>query len=233
MFRSRSGFRSAGKTPMPGYRVKHTTITVAGLDYTVRSLLDLQQFADPEGEAERLGISSASWSLFGQVWPSARVLALAMQTIDLDGRRVLELGAGLALSSLVIHRRAGDVTVSDLHPLSRSFLAANLVLNGLTPLPHDRGDWAAVLSDLGLFDLIIGSDVLYEPHQPALLAGFIDRHSARGVEVVIVDPDRGHRPSFCREMAGRGYDFTSTKAAAHLESGEAYKGRFLRFTRAG
>ena len=218
---------------MPGYRVKLETISVAGLDYTVRSLLDLQQFSDPEGEAARLGISSASWSLFGSVWPSARVLALAMHSIELRGRRVLELGAGLALSSLVIHRRAGDITVSDLHPLSRSFLAANLLLNDLTPLRHDPGDWAALLSDLGRFDLIIGSDVLYEPHQPALLAGFIDRHAARGVEVLIVDPDRGHRPRFCREMHGRGFEFTSHKAAPHLESGEAYKGRFLRFTRAG
>lgn len=104
---------------MPGYHVKCQTVTVGGTDYLIRSLSDLQQYSDPLGEAKLAGISPVSW-------PSARVLALAMHTIDLTGKRILEIGAGLALASLVIHRRAGDMTVSDWHPLSQAFLNENL-----------------------------------------------------------------------------------------------------------
>jgi predicted nicotinamide N-methyase len=217
---------------MPGYRVKFETVSVAGTDYLIRSLLDRQQYSDPHGEAETAGISPAAWPLFGQVWPSARVLALAMNSFNLADRRILEIGAGLALASLVVHKRLGDMTVSDCHPLSRAFLEENVLLNKLGPLRYEEGNWNRSNAALGRFDLIIGSDVLYERDQPALLAAFIDRHSAPTVEVLIVDPDRGNRAGFRREMDGRGFLHHESRADCTLEDGQPYKGRFLHFYRA-
>lgn len=217
---------------MPGYHVKFQTVTVGGTDYLIRSLSDLQQYSDPLGEAEFAGISPASWPLFGHLWPSARVLALAMHTIDLTGKRILEIGAGLALASLVIHRRAGDMTVSDWHPLSQAFLNENLVLNKLGPLKYHAGNWEANNPELGRFDLIIGSDVLYERQQPGQLAGFIDRHAGPSAQIIIVDPDRGNRVGFCREMAELGYGFTTRRADHVMENGDPFKGRFLTFSQA-
>jgi hypothetical protein len=49
--------------------------------------------------------------------------------MDLEGKRILEVGAGLALASLVVHRRGGDITASDYHPLIPDFLKENLRLN--------------------------------------------------------------------------------------------------------
>jgi len=209
---------------MPGYQVKTETVVIGGIDYRIRSLLDSNQYADPEGEASQAGISPASWPLFGLIWPSARVLALAMAGHVLHGKRVLEVGAGLALASLVVHRRGGDVTASDLHPLSGCFLKENLRLNRLPAMAHRRGDWSGANPDLGQFDLIIGSDVLYERQQPALLAGFISRHAAADAEILIVDPDRGNRPNFCREMRARNFIHSETRAARLLEDGTPYKG---------
>ncbi len=217
---------------MPGYQVKHQTVTIGGLDYAIRSLLDNQQYADPLGAAIDTGMGASGWPLFGQVWPSARVLALAMHSHAIEGKRILEIGAGLALASLVIHRRAGDVTVSDWHPLTAAFLHDNLQANGLGPLPCHAGNWTTDNPALGRFDLIIGSDVLYERQQPAQLAHFIHLHAAPGAEVIIVDPDRGNRSAFCREMAALGYGLHTTSASKTLEDGEAYKGRFLRFANA-
>lgn len=216
---------------MPSYQVKQETVTVCGTDYQIRSLLDLQQYSDPHGEAERAGISPASWSLFGHLWPSARVLAQAMDTFDLAGKRILEIGAGLALASLVIHRRAGDMVVSDWHPLSQSFLNANLLLNRLGPLRYQTGNWQGSNPELGRFDLIIGSDVLYERQQAIQLAAFIDRHAARSAEIIIVDPDRGNRVGFCREMASLGYTLTARRANSWLENGDPFKGSILSLTR--
>jgi len=216
---------------MSDYRVKFETVTVAGIDYVIRSLADLQQYADPLGEAELAGISSASWSLFGKVWPSARVLALEMHSFDLVGKRILEIGAGLGLASLVIHRRAGDITVSDWHPLSEAFLNENLLLNKLGPLQYRTGNWATGNPGLGRFDLIIGSDVLYERQQPEQLANFIALHATANAQIIIVDPDRGNRVGFCREMTGLGYSCSSRIAGRATENGERYKGRFLTFSR--
>ena len=61
---------------MPGYLTKQQNIPVSGVeDLIIRSLLDLQQFSDPDGDAERIGISSAMWPLFGMLWPSGAHLA--------------------------------------------------------------------------------------------------------------------------------------------------------------
>jgi predicted nicotinamide N-methyase len=216
---------------MPGYQVRLQTIAIGATDYQIRALLDRQQYHDPEGQAEAAGISPSSWSLFGQVWPSARVLAQTMDSFDLVDKRILEIGAGLCLASLVVHKRAGDMTASDAHPMSRPFLEENLRLNDLGPMSYADGNWGRNNPELGLFDLIIGSDVLYERDQPAQLAAFIDRHSALGGEVLIVDPNRGNCPAFRRAMAGFGYLYSESRADCTFADGEAYRGRFLHFHR--
>ena len=109
---------------MPGYRTRQERIAIAGVDdLIIRSLLDRQQFFDPLGIAERRGISSAAWPLFGLLWPSAAPLAerIAARPVR-AGERILEIGCGLALASLVGHRRGADVTASDCHPLAAEFL---------------------------------------------------------------------------------------------------------------
>jgi predicted nicotinamide N-methyase len=214
----------------PGYEVKFETIAGSGADLRLRSLLDRQQFHDPLGEAERAGISSATWPIFGLLWPSGRVLAHAMLSFEVEGKRILEVGCGLALASLVIHRRGGDITASDCHPLGGAFLLENLRLNDLPAMKYETGNWARSNPALGLFDLIIGSDLLYDRDQPRALSNFIDLHSATTVEVLIVDPDRGNQPRFSRNMAALGYSHSEARIKT-LPGGAAYKGRLHSYQR--
>lgn len=218
--------------PALGYQVKLETVSGAGADITLRSLLDRIQYHDPEGEAGRAGIPEAAWPLFGLLWPSGEVLAGAMASFQLQGKRVLEVGCGLAVASLVIHRRGGDVTASDAHPLAELFLGENLRLNRLPAMKYRRGSWAQANPGLGLFDLIIGSDVLYDRDQPEALSQFIDRHSETDVEVLIVDPDRGNQGSFTRKMGVLGYSHSCDKVHSRPD-GSHYKGRMHRYRRSG
>ncbi len=230
---------------MPGYLTKQERIAVSGVaDLSIRSLLDRQQYADPLGEAERQGISSAAWPLFGLLWPSGTYLAerLAARPVR-AGERILEIGCGLGLASLVGHRRGADVTASDCHPLAPSFLGENLRLNAMAPMKYRHGPWridaprpagrpatggARVVR--GRFDLIIGSDLLYERDDSAALAGFIGRHAAAGAEVWIVDPDRGNRPAFNRHMATLGFRLHEERLDRAAAIGvPAYKGRLLSY----
>ena len=227
---------------MSGYLTKQETIAVAGeADLIIRSLLDRQQFADPLGVAERLGISSSNWPLFGLLWPSAAHLAarLALRPV-LAGERILEIGCGLALASLVGHRRGADVTASDCHPLAEAFLLENLRLNGLQPMKYRHGQWGVAAGLLatdvqGCFDLIIGSDLLYERDADESLAAFISRHAAPAAEVWIVDPDRGNRPAFNRGMAGHGFEHREERLSRSQPVGAGalpgYKGRLLVYRR--
>ncbi len=213
----------------PPYQVTIQTISGIGDDIALRSLLDRQQFHDPLGEAEREGISSSAWPLFGMLWPSARVLADAMLRQSFAGKRILEVGCGLALSALVVHRRGGDITASDCHPLTAAFLHENLLLNQLPPMKYQTGNWSRANLLLGRFDLIIGSDVLYDRDQPAILSRFIALHAQANVEVVIVDPDRGNRSSFNRAMDAMGYSRTEERVSSLPGDSARYKGRVLRY----
>lgn len=213
------------------YQVKFETLRLGGLDYRIRSLLDREQFADPDGAAERAGISSANWPLFGLIWPSARILAGLVQTLPLAGKRVLEIGCGLGLASLVMRRRDADITASDLHPLAASFMAENLRLNRLPAIDFRTGNWSDTDAGLGSFDLIVGSDVLYERDLPGQLAGFLHRHARATAEVIVVDPDRGNRAAFTRRMSELGFRLDASTAMSRQECGEPYKGRILSYRR--
>jgi predicted nicotinamide N-methyase len=196
----------------------------------IRSLLDKSQFDDPLGEAARAGISCAAWPLFGLLWPSGRVLAGVMLMFEIEGKRILELGCGLGLASLVLHRRGGDITASDAHPLASVFLLENLRLNDLTAMKYQTGNWEQSNHALGKFDLIIGSDVLYDREQPELLSQFVSTHSAQKVQVLIVDPNRGNQSHFNRKMALLGYAHSPQRITT-LPDGSAYKGQLHTFSR--
>jgi len=230
---------------MPGYQIKQERIAITGADHLIiRSLLDRQQFSDPLGEAERLGISSATWPLFGVLWPSGLRLAARMAARPVHAHeRILELGCGLALPSLVSHRRGADITASDCHPLAGGFLLENLGLNQLLPMKYRHGDWAEpppmapgdvpeTLLVTGRYDLIIGSDLLYERDAGATLAAFIGLHAGPAGEVRIVDPDRSNRPAFNRQMAEQGFELREERLDRVATAGaEAYKGRLLTYRR--
>ena len=217
---------------MPGYSVRFQQVAVAGgVPLEVRALRDNQQYRDPLGEAAAAGISPASWPLFGQVWPSAQKLADLMQVWEFGQRRVLELGCGLGLASLVVHRRGGNITASDCHPLTEAFLRANLLLNHLPAMRYRTGNWTRPNPALGLFDLVIASDVLYEPAHAQQLSAFIECHTPHRAEVLIVDPDRGNRSAFKRCMDSLGFALRETRLVAPLHDGAAYHGRLLHYRR--
>jgi len=215
-----------------GYLVKHECIAIdGGASLNIRSLLNQQQFHDPLGIALALGVSSATWPLFGLVWPSARKMADVMQTFPIADLRILEIGCGLGLASLVIHRRLGNVTASDYHPYTERFLSANLLLNDMHTLPYVSGHWERANPLLGEFDLIIGSDVLYERDHPQQLAGFIQRHAAEHAQVLIIDPNRGNRAVFHKSMKNNGFELTQTDLLTPLQDDTPYRGRFLSYQR--
>ena len=207
------------------------TLTLGGHDYQIRSLLDRQLYDDPDGAAARAGINSATWPLFGMVWPASKVLAETMCDFPIAGKRILEVGCGTALASIVLRQQGADITASDLHPMADPFLAVNLALNDLEPIPFDTGSWSDGSEALGEFDLIIGSDLLYERDHPSQLADFIDRHGGCDAEVILVDPKRGQQGRFGKAMAALGFEQRADLPTPAVEGEAFFGGRVLNFVR--
>lgn len=216
---------------MQGYQVRNLDVEVGAFKGQIQALSDHMQFADPTGSAAEAGICSASWSMFGQLWPASHVLAKTVKTIEIEGRRVIELGCGLGLPSLVLQYRGADITASDHHPLSESFLNHNAQLNNLPPIPYMDLPWGVVGPEIERFDLIVGSDILYEPNHAELLAGLIGRIAKPTSQVLITCPGRGHRNNFSRSMQKLGFTLTENRVPFTDDEKAPFKGRLLIYNR--
>lgn len=218
-------------TPPSPIRVRYQTLEISGFDIHIRSLWDRQQYADALGEAEALGISSAQWSLFGVVWESSQILAAEMADFPIEGKRILEVGCGMAISSLLLNQRRADITATDIHPEANRFLTENVRLNGGPDIPFLRTSWTDPNTGLGQYDLIIGSDILYERNHIEQLSQFIEQHSNPECEVVIVDPGRSNHAPFSKKMVTLGYSHDQHKPAGQDVIAKDFKGQVLHYKR--
>jgi len=213
-------------------RHRYQTLEFGNSDIHLRTLRDRQQYADPDGTAADLGIYAGTWPHFGVVWDSSMVLAHLMYDYDIRCKRILEVGCGMALSSHVLNQRQANITATDHHPEVESYLKVNVALNGGKPISFIRCDWAEEDDQLGRFDLIIGSDLLYELDHPKLLSSFIESHANPTCEVVIVDPGRSHQAAFTKKMIAMNYSYTGStpdNSVDYLAS--SFKGKILKYCR--
>jgi len=212
-------------------RMRYQTIEIGEKDIHLCTLRDRQQFSDPYLKARKLGISSASWPIFGIVWPSSLVLAHFIEHHHTENKRILEVGCGIALSSLLLNEQSADITATDYHPEVEPFLRRNVELNCGRALAYEQTDWSRQGDDLGLFDLIIGSDLLYEDDHIPLLANFIDNHAKSECEVIVVDPGRGRKNKFSQQMENHGFECSHLKPAHTEYLEEPFRGHILAFWR--
>ncbi len=211
-------------------RTRFQTIEFGEIDIHVRTLRDNQQYEDINQIAEKLGISSATWPLFGVIWPSSLELAKFMSNFDINDKRILEVGCGIGLASLLLNHMKANISATDIHPCAIDFLRENSALNNDRIIPFERMDWDKANKKLGKFDVIIGSDLLYEQNHAKLLSDFIDNHANATCEIIIVDPNRGHLAKFIKMMVLMGYSIIECDDA--LESYDmSFKHSLIKFKR--
>jgi len=216
---------------MSSLRFRYRTIEFGNSDIHLRTLRDRQEYADDDNVASKLGISSANWPLFGIIWDSSKILANLMFEYKIKNKRILEIGCGMALSSLMLNQRNADITATDYHPEVENFLLSNVILNEGKKIPFVRTGWDDEDSGLGKFDVIIGSDLLYESEHVDLLSNFIHNHTQPHCEVIIVDPGRGNHARFSKKMVSLGYSHSQSKPEDSSYLTKPFKGQILQYQR--
>jgi predicted nicotinamide N-methyase len=141
---------------------------------------------------------------WADLWPSARVLANEIRTMRLAGLRVLELGCGLGMVAAGAALAGADVTATDYYEDALLFARLN-VGDGTGRLIATRMvNWVEMPADLGKFDLVLASDVLYEHRYAPLVADAIAATLVRGGEAIVADPGRIAVEGFLEECRDRG-----------------------------
>jgi predicted nicotinamide N-methyase len=146
---------------------------------------------------------------WAELWPSGVTLARHVSMLDLRGQRVLELGCGLGLPSLVAAAAGADVTATDWAPEAVERLLETAEINGivLTGAVLDWRDPAAL--ERRSFDLVVASDVLYEERNAAPLLGVLDISLAPAGRAIVADPGRRHAEGFPALAADAGFTTAS------------------------
>ena len=131
------------------------------------------------------------WSV---LWRSGLALAHELADAPLAGMRVLELGCGLGVPSLVAARAGAGVLATDEDPEALDLLRRNARANAID-VETARVDWRAAdeLAAQAPFDLVVAADVLYEPDGIQLLVPLLPR---LGREVWLADPGRAVADAF-------------------------------------
>ncbi len=131
------------------------------------------------------------WSV---LWRSGVALAREIAGEWLDGLRVVELGCGLGMPSLVAARGGAEVLATDAEAEALELVERNARENGLT-VATARIEWDAAddLVARGPFDIVLAADVLYERESVARLLSLLPR---LGHEVWLADPRRPAAAAF-------------------------------------
>jgi len=139
------------------------------------------------------------WSV---LWRSGVALARELDG-ELRGRRVVELGCGLALPSIAAARLGATVLATDEDPEAVELAVRNAELNGV-PIEAATLDWSspAELLDRAPFDMVLAADVLYERQNVATMLSLLPRLAPAAW---LADPGRPAAEAFIEQARRRGW----------------------------
>lgn len=194
--------------------VKYPTITIrkslGDKIYVLETIRNLDEAIDmicslmtPEEQLDPFAEDLCPY--FGILWPASE--ALSMYLIEkshiIKEKSVLEIGCGPGLPSLVATSLGGAVLATDFHPDVEEYFLRNCRHSSLK-CKYQRMNWRDSKTDLGKYDIVIGSDVLYESKHPEEVAQSLMRFVKPGGKIILSDPGRAYLQNFLDAMNGRG-----------------------------
>jgi len=195
-------------------------VRVGGMEIGIRVPPDFDALLDEAAQRTPDDVDAIPY--YASLWPSACALAdeLWERRDTLSSRRVLELGCGLGLPSIVAAKLGADVMATDFHPDAGAWCRTNATANHVA-LTFLSCDWNTPPA-WPPFDIVLGSDLIYERRHIPALATCIGTLCAASGLALIADPGRDGLPSFAAAMQADGW------TCEFLPRGEIY---VLAFTR--
>ena len=172
----------------------------------------------PRESAELPDLHGVEWApvapYWSVLWRSGVELARELDGEPLRGRRIVELGCGLAVPSIVAARAGATVLATDMSAEALALVARNAADNDV-PLETALVDWKdpEELLKRGPFDLTLAADVLYERGSVAQLLSLLPRLSP---EAWLADPGRSPAEAFLAQAARRWPVETSVRGIVRI-----------------
>jgi predicted nicotinamide N-methyase len=140
---------------------------------------------------------------WAKVWPSAIALLNLLQKhpILIKDKNVIELGAGIGLPSLMMADIAKSIQISDYNLDAVELLRKNIEYLELENAEALQLDWNA-LPEAIYPEVVILSDVNYDPTQFETLTKLIERFLHQGSTIILSTPQRIMASPFVQKLEG-------------------------------
>lgn len=194
-----------------GYTYELKTMSVMNFEMTTIRDLDksIDTMCEFFGEDDQdNSLNEEYCPYFGVLWEAGIGLTQHLSRVDLAGKRIIEIGCGLALPSFLATRKGAEVIATDFHDDVPLFLEVNQKKNDVKfkyRIMNWRNEIERTRTDLGLFDLVIGSDILYESQHPMQVAKALIAFLKPGGKILLSDPGRAYVQNFITAMNECGY----------------------------
>lgn len=144
---------------------------------------------------------------FGILWPAAEALAIFLNDHPefIKNKKVLELGCGLGFPSLVASHLGAEVLATDYHPDVEEYFIRNCRHSSVIS-SYKRLNWRQSTESLDQFDVVMGSDVLYESKHASEVAQGLIRFLRPGGKILLSDPGRNYLQPFLTAMKNENFN---------------------------
>ncbi len=155
--------------------------------------------------------------MWAKLWEASAVLVQHMADLPVDHKRsILELGSGLGVAGITAAALGHEVTLTEYDPNAMAFLEANAALNTCDRAAVRRLDWFQ--PDLeGTFDLIIGSELVYQEEAVDALGAIFDQYLCPRGKVILAERVRSTGAIFFDRMEKR-FDIRTRKHTLQSKS---------------
>lgn len=145
---------------------------------------------------------------FGVLWPASEGLSEFLMDHPqlVKGKKVLEIGCGVGLPSMVASFLGGEVLATDFHPDVEEFFLRNC-RHSVVRCSYERMNWREENHYEGSFDVVLGSDILYESKHPQEVAKALSRFLRPNGLIILADPGRSYVNMFLEASCEIGLSF--------------------------
>jgi len=162
------------------YETDVSEVTIRGRPFRFFTPKYIEPFIDPRD-------ALCDFPLWSKIWEASLVLADHLAAVSPEpGGRLLEIGGGMGVVSVVAASFGHDITLTEHNPRALDFARANAHANGCPDLKILELDWNRPDLDV-VFDRIVGSEVVYHERDFEPLERLFHSLLKPGGEILLVE----------------------------------------------